>query len=267
MRADVRYWLAPGMRSVELIAANYVAQRFSPHWHTGFAVGVVTRNTQRFSADGREWLIGPGDLITLNPGQVHDGSSLQPQGWSSRMAYAPEAALAALLHGEPGDGRLGRRFAAPVQHAPALVDQFLRWHCGTEARTGGECVALAIPLFGQLLALMQPASQPAASRSLAFSERLLALSDGAEHAVALLAQRHNVSRTTSWRQMRARLGLGPQPLVTHLRLMSAKRELALGRPVLDTALAAGYHDQSHFTRQFSAAYGMTPAQFRKTQAA
>lgn len=260
------------MRSVELIAADYVAQRFSPHWHTGFAVGVVTRNMQRFCADGRDWVIGPGDLILLNPGQVHDGSSLHDEGWSSHMAYVPESTLAGLLLGSAADGCLPKRFAVPVLHIPQLADKFLQWHCATEIGADADCVALAIEVFGELLGLMRFVSMEAAldsdvmGPSLAFSERLRRLSDGGPDAVAELLGCLDVSRSTSWRQMRARLGLGQQSLVTHLRLMSAKRLLASGRPVIETALEAGYHDQSHFTRRFAAAYGMTPAQFRRAQA-
>jgi AraC-like DNA-binding protein len=50
-----------------------------------------------------------------------------------------------------------------------------------------------------------------------------------------------------------------------LRLVSAKRLLAAGAAVADAALDCGYLDQRHFTRQFAAAHGMTPAQFRRVQ--
>lgn len=267
MRAKVKYWLAPGLRAVELIAADYIAQRFSPHWHTGFAVGVVTRNTQQFSCGGHNWMVGPGDVIALNPGQLHDGSSLHPEGWSSRMAYVPEATLARFVHhGTVDEDHPALRFAAPVVHAPALAHKVLQWHLAAEAGPQGDCVDRAAELFGDLLRWMRRAAagDPMAT-SLAFSERLRHLADDAPDAVAQRFTHLHVSRTTSWRQMRAQLGIGPQPLATQLRLMSAKRQLAFGRPILDTALDAGYHDQSHFTRHFVAAYGMTPAQFRREQ--
>jgi AraC-like DNA-binding protein len=271
MRAKVKYWLAPGMRSVELIAADYGAQRFSPHWHTGFAVGVVTRNAQQFSSGGRNWVIGPGDFILLNPGQVHDGSSLHDEGWSSRMAYVPERLLAGLELGGAAKGTRPLRFTTPVLHLPELADKFLRWHCATEHTVAGDSSVLGLEAWRELIGLVRVAQMQVAPAcgsedcALVFSDRLQRLSHDAPHALAKMSSRFATSRTTLWRHTRARLGLGPQSIMTQLRLMSAKGKLAAGQPVLEVALDAGFHDQSHFTRQFAAAYGMTPAQYRKGQ--
>jgi AraC-like DNA-binding protein len=263
MRAKVKYWLAPGMRSVELIAADYLGQRFSPHWHLGFAVGVVTRNTQQFSSQGRNWTIGRGDLILLNPGQVHNGWSLHSEGWSSRMAYIPESTLVSLLGSGADHERLQARFPLSVMHAPNLAEKFLAWHCGTEVGAAGYGPAMAEKVFGELLGLTRVGSV-GGDPSLAFSERLRQISDGFEPVPELSGAQH-ASRSTSWRQMRALFGIGRQTLVRQVQLITAKRQLASGRPVLQTALEAGYHDQSHFTRHFAAAYGMTPARFRRGQ--
>jgi AraC-like DNA-binding protein len=50
-----------------------------------------------------------------------------------------------------------------------------------------------------------------------------------------------------------------------MRLVRTKQRLKCGVPIVEAALEAGYYDQAHFTRQFAAAYGMTPAQFRRVQ--
>jgi hypothetical protein len=267
MRARVKYWLAPELRSIELIAADYVTQRFSPHWHIGFAVGVVTRNMQRFLADGVDWAVGPGDVILLNPGQLHDGSSLHVDGWTSRMAYIPESTFAALVNGRRGE-HLPLRFQRPVVHAPELARMFAAWHCSTELGHRNREAPRTADVLDAVMRWMTPVSPDLGdrvSRSLTFSERLRMLSQDGSIAVDRRLPRVRGPRTSSWRRMRAQFGVGPQPLQTHLRLVSAKRLLAAGAPVADAALDCGYFDQSHFTRQFAAAYGMTPAQFRRVQ--
>ncbi|MEO6625728.1 MAG: AraC family transcriptional regulator [Burkholderiaceae bacterium] len=274
MRARVKYWLVPGQRSIELIAADYVAQRFSPHWHAGFAVGVVTRNMQGFRANGRDWVVGPGDLILINPGQVHDGWSLHVEGWTSRMAYIPESTFASLKSGANGGDHLPLRFQAPVLHAPALAAMFAGWHASTEGGRDG-CDAMCMgDVLGALMRLMRlmrsiPIAtglwKSGAALSFELGERLRKLSEEWPSVTSEWLPTPDVSRTTSWRRIRRHFGLGPQALQTHLRLVAAKRLLAAGRPVADTAHEIGCHDQSHFTRQFTAAYGMTPAQFRRAQ--
>lgn len=270
MRAKVHYWLAPDAPSVEMIAADYVAQRFAPHWHLGFAVGVVNRNMQRFRADGRDWVVGPGDLILLNPGQVHDGSSLHPDGWSSRMAYIPEAAFFGLTGLSCVDDRSPLRFTTAVVNHPALAARVAEWHVASESPFAGRPVLSTAAILTDVGRLMRPMAGPASATdpsavSFELSERLRRLSDAGPQALRDACAEFEAPRTTSWRRMRHQFGLSAQPLLTHLRLVHAKRMLSAGRPVLDTALDIGYHDQSHFTRQFAAAYGMTPAQFRRAQ--
>jgi AraC family transcriptional regulator len=51
--------------------------------------------------------------------------------------------------------------------------------------------------------------------------------------------------------------------VRKLRIEYACHELvASARPIVDIALAAGFCDQSHFTRTFKLAVGSSPSQYR-----
>jgi quercetin dioxygenase-like cupin family protein len=270
MRARVKYWLAPEQRSIELVAADYGTQRFSPHWHSGFAVGVVTRNRQRFLADGEDRIVGPGDVILLNPGQLHDGSSLHVEGWTSRMAYIPESTFAAMVARHAGNGTFPLRFHSPVVHAPELAHMFAAWHGSTEQGPPDRHAPRTADVLEVVMQWMRPVSRVSfgddpASLSLVFSERLRMLSQDGPTGLDSWLPLADGPRTTSWRRVRARFGIAAQPLQTHLRLVSARRLLAAGAPVVDAALGAGYYDQSHLTRQFTAAYGMTPALFRKVQ--
>jgi AraC family transcriptional regulator len=52
--------------------------------------------------------------------------------------------------------------------------------------------------------------------------------------------------------------------VRNLRIEYARHELATSaRPIVDIALAAGFCDQSHFTRTFKRAIGTAPSQYRE----
>ena len=59
------------------------------------------------------------------------------------------------------------------------------------------------------------------------------------------------------------VGLTPHAYLTQLRLYRACRELRRGRPIAETASAAGFYDQSALTRHFKRCYGMTPLQFAR----
>jgi AraC-like DNA-binding protein len=58
------------------------------------------------------------------------------------------------------------------------------------------------------------------------------------------------------------VGLPPKSYHTQARLALARRLLAEDRPVTWVAYECGFADQSHLSRRFKAAYGLTPGSFQ-----
>ena len=81
--------------------------------------------------------------------------------------------------------------------------------------------------------------------------------------VAAATGRHPVYLATEFRRA---FGETMGEFVRRLRVESACRELAQSeRPLADVALATGFANQSHFTRVFKRAMGVTPAAYRRRQ--
>jgi transcriptional regulator GlxA family with amidase domain len=72
---------------------------------------------------------------------------------------------------------------------------------------------------------------------------------------------------SSWRLahlFKAEIGMSPQRYLTLVRLQRAKHRLENGfLPVKQIAASVGIPNASQFTRSFKAAYGMTPAEYRR----
>jgi AraC-like DNA-binding protein len=58
------------------------------------------------------------------------------------------------------------------------------------------------------------------------------------------------------------IGLTPHQYFMSRRVDSARRMVNRGQPLNAVAAAAGYNDQSHFTREFKRAFGVTPGAYR-----
>jgi AraC-like DNA-binding protein len=81
--------------------------------------------------------------------------------------------------------------------------------------------------------------------------------------VESLAAMARLSTYRFTRRIRLLFGLTPAQLIIKTRLDTARRMLREGEnPIGQIAVACGYCDQSAFTRQFKAAVGLTPAQYR-----
>lgn len=86
--------------------------------------------------------------------------------------------------------------------------------------------------------------------------RPVGCADAARAAGVSVARLHAVFR--QW------LGMGPGRYLAELRLSAARDRLADGpEPIAEIALAAGFSEQSAFTRAFRRRYGETPAAYRR----
>ena len=102
-----------GIAGVEAVSARS-RHGFPRHTHGRFGVGVIECEAHR-SLSGRDMVeAGPGDIITVNPGEVHDGMSIGGAGRSWRMLYIDPALVAAILC-DMSEGRTaGIEFSHPV---------------------------------------------------------------------------------------------------------------------------------------------------------
>ncbi|MEL7352120.1 MAG: AraC family transcriptional regulator [Cyanobacteria bacterium P01_A01_bin.116] len=76
-----------------------------------------------------------------------------------------------------------------------------------------------------------------------------------------LATLSGLSRFHFCRLFHQQVGVSASTYQTHLRLAQAKRLLANGREIIDTAIATGFYDQSHFGKYFKRHVGTTPARY------
>jgi AraC-like DNA-binding protein len=81
---------------------------------------------------------------------------------------------------------------------------------------------------------------------------------------ATLEQIAGTDRFTIARHFRRAFGTSPDRYRTMRRLALARAAIESGLPLVAAAAEAGFADQSHMTRQFTRAYGLTPGRWAKT---
>ncbi|CAM5429409.1 helix-turn-helix domain-containing protein [Streptomyces aurantiogriseus] len=136
--------------------------------------------------------------------------------------------------------------------------------CGSAGELAGALAALPswadrFGLLDEVFARWSAAGPPSAVR-VRRAWSLLVRSAGAMP-VPRLAEEVGWSVRQLENRFREQIGLGPKAAARVLRLQRARRLLAAGRGLAETAALCGFYDQAHLSGEFKAMTGFTPRQF------
>jgi len=248
-----------GVEAMTLVSDH----RFPRHAHDHFGVGLMAFGAQRSWSGVGPVEAGPGDLIMVNPGEMHDGAPLGdvPRGW--RIVYLDPALVRAEAEAEGlGPAELVRPVATDPLLAARFGGAFARlFEPRPDPLAGEEAFVLALVTA---LARHGTRAPPARPRSPPVVRALERLDAAPERPVTLaeLAALSGVSRFQLLRGFSREVGATPHAYLTQARVRRARALLAGGATPADAAAASGFADQSHLTRAFRRQLGVTPGRYR-----
>ncbi|AZO72207.1 MULTISPECIES: AraC family transcriptional regulator [unclassified Mesorhizobium] len=257
---DDRIVSAPGTAGLERIEARFHGNAFELHRHDTYAIGVTLDGVQRFHYRGALQHSLPGQVIVLHPDELHDGGAGTEDGLRYRILYLEPSLLLDCLNGAP----------LPFVRDAVVSDQALRGTLlSALAPLDEELDDLFVADFISQLArqLKRHAGQPAKpTGTIAWRAAALArdyLEENAERAVRSdeLEAITGLDRYALSRHFRATYSTSPHRFLVMRRLQRARRMIEAGEPLAETAVAAGFSDQSHFNRHFKKAFGLTPGRW------
>jgi AraC-like DNA-binding protein len=244
-------------------------RHFGRHWHAVYGVGLLEDGAQR-SASGRGTVEAfAGDLITTNPGEVHDGQPLGGPSRRWRMVYIEPAVMASTVADHPHALHLPTmELHRPVFHDAALrhalirlLAQVERWDAGLHATTADvlACEEALVAVCGGLQA-RQAAATPVLAVDAGVRHVRECLADDPLQPPTLteLAVLAGVSKFQLLRRFEKSYGLTPFAWLLQQRTELARGRIRAGASLADAAAASGFADQSHMTRIFTRQFGFTP---------
>jgi AraC-like DNA-binding protein len=262
------FWRHPSFADLGLLAARFTRHRYALHTHPTYVVALITDGAERIRI-GRRAVVAPaGRVAVVNPEEWHDGAAGGDQGWAYRTCY-PSVALLQGLAAELGQ-RGAPLFAPAVIDDPVLARALAAAHA---ASRGADAVHAETSMLAALRRLIlrhadnagraEPEAASGARRRVALYEAVIAAHLAARLDLQRLAQAAGVTRFQVIRDFRAVAGLTPSRVIRDRRLRHAGALIAQGGSLAEAASASGFADQSHLSRSFRAAHGITPGAFRQ----
>ncbi|MBB3309141.1 AraC-like DNA-binding protein [Rhizobium sp. BK196] len=263
MAASQFRMLRSSVPGVEAVVATS-GHRFARHTHEQFGIGLIFSGAQR-SLSGRGLVEAEaGDLITVNPNEVHDGAPIgEARSWS--ILYFDPAVMEGLTR-EVGGGEANRsEIPRPVIHDGLLADRFrvlFSAVTGDEERMRCEELLLSV-IADALRETAMREGQAMAPHSIVHARNMIDDDPAAEISLSDLARESGLSRFQVLRAFARATGFTPHAYLVQARVHLARRLIAGGAALAEAAAESGFADQSHMTRAFVSRYGLTPGTYAR----
>ncbi len=268
MKESATFWHAPDIGDLELLKATYISHTFSRHTHQGYVVGMIERGVEVFYYRGETHAALPGDVVVINPDEVHTGHSGDKHGWTYRMLYPTVQTLkmvADAMADRPVDMPWfpravikDRRLSLKIQQLHRLLEQ---------STSRLERQVNYYDVMGELIRT-QAGNAPTVKKQgferLAVKKARQLIDDTLAENISLESMSDHVGLSPFYftRIFRQHTGLPPHAYRKQQRIQMAKQLLRTQMPISQVAAETGFSDQSHLTRQFKQIVGVTPGQYK-----
>ncbi|MGB2065786.1 MAG: AraC family transcriptional regulator [Marinomonas gallaica] len=257
------------LNGLEVIHAQFTDTVFGKHAHADYVISIVDTGVMHFSHRGASHNALPGQLSIVSPDELHTGSKGQGEGWRYRALYPSLERVSGLYQ------ELFGRSGVASFHASILQDERLSRQMQlllAKLESGAEALDLEVHWELFLVNLLQKHAikRGQSPRALGSAQSNIEqvrdyLADQYQHKVSLetVAQQAGISKFHLIKEFKRYFQLTPHQYQIQQRLNHARAQLKAGSSAVDVAYRCGFHDQSHFSKAFVSAMGITPSAYRQ----
>lgn len=265
------FWRDPALPFLELRTIRDGRQVcYARHSHEHFSIGAITGGCSTYLNEQMHHVVGAGDVVLMNPGEVHACNPIGDQPWSYHMLYVDTAWLAGVQR-ELGLGANQdfHPFQSRLSQDVRLYRQLSRLVglCRNAESTLLQKQGAVVEFFGAVQSSLQPAGRIECKQHYKLQQAADYINDN--YAAELSLQDISVAAALSSsyliRAFRQRYHMTPHEYLLNCRIQRGKALLRRGHGIADVAQSLGFADQAHFQRIFKRLVAATPGQYRQAR--
>ncbi len=264
---------------------NHHADILFSHWHDETELMILTAGEATFQLDGVPCSIKRGDMLVVNSGVIHAGTSTAFRTCAFVAVVFDPAMFSGLMNANERrmylEPFLARQTALPVRldtddsTVPSLIsclvgaaDNWLSDRPGSRTTMSAALLALLAAAARNAWFLPREGEGPGSGASkrarIRQAMQYIRTSCGQALDIDRMAAHVHLSRFHFCRQFREVTGMTPLAYLMHCRMQTAEALLRdPDRRIMDVALDAGFGNTSWFITCFRRMHGCTPAAYRK----
>ncbi|MFC1892109.1 helix-turn-helix domain-containing protein [Thermodesulfobacteriota bacterium] len=260
-------WKPEGLYGISLYKAQVRNFAFNMHSHDEFAIGIIEQGAQNIYYRGKTHLAPFGAIVTINPGEVHNGQPATKQGYQYRSAYISRDILDAVFTGSYSNVLFCSLIHFNDELARHLHSSLER--IGESSHISNEIRSDFLKVISEIFDILGTCNQiPCQTQRrvqvIIKACRFINVKAAENITLEEIANEVALSRFHFLRLFKDITGLPPHAYLIQRRVKIAKEAIESGESLIDAAAISGFSDQSHMGRRFKAMYGVSPGQYQKT---
>lgn len=252
---------------IELRIANQSTACYDAHSHDEFSFGIIQQGRAQYRNRQQEHRIGTGDIVTINPSDVHSCNPERGK-WSYSMLFVDALELgevqADILQSSRQPSHFDYQpFAADCSRDKTVKHRYVQLFQSLNQESNPlraqSCLYDFVETAFSLNCDQSIGSSPPSLRRI--KEALLDDIRG-DHQLSQLATEVEMSRYQFLRAFKHQFGLPPHAYLMDEKIKRAKVMLKKGLAISDVAYTLGFSDQAHFHRHFKKRLAVTPKYYQ-----
>lgn len=252
---------------VELRVANRSSACYDAHSHDEFSFGVILQGSADYKNRNKSHVIGVGDLVTINPSDVH---SCNPAAglWSYSMLFVNATKMGQLQRDILRENNQHMQmdyqaFNHDFERNDALKAQYFTLFDALENEQSSLNIETCLYSFVESsFQITSPTNRHKHAEPIKRIREKLLDEVTAHHELESLAEEAGMSRYQLLRAFKNQYGLPPYAYLMDEKIKRSKVMLKAGNSLSEVAHSLGFSDQAHFQRQFKKRLAVTPKYYQ-----
>ncbi|WP_092508026.1 AraC family transcriptional regulator [Xenorhabdus mauleonii] len=252
---------------IELRSSESSKACYGKHTHEEFSIGSVESGYSDYFNGNIERRIQKGSLVLINPLEVHSCNPAPDTNWSYKMLYVCPKWLGYVQSMVTGR-RITNFIPFSMNHTdvPELYDQFQALaNTIILDKDKMKTEEVSISFFSNLFSLSNaiPLEKTIPKNNVAKAYEYICDNFRNNISIKDIAVQAELSEYHIIHTFRKTYGITPHAMQMAMRINEAKVLLKQGMKIASVAAELGFHDQSHFHRNFKKLVAATPAEYKK----
>lgn len=265
MKKEIRTVCFDSSLGVESYCLEGIVQPFPNHAHEYYVIGYMCKGERWLFCKNKEYTLGKEDMVLFNPGDNHTcaQSGMEPLHYLGMNVSKP---VMQGLVSEISNMQDLPYFSPSVINDKEAASYFQALHeCVMNGSGEFEKEELLFFMVSLLLQRYHKKfDEPVMDCDKEIHTACTFIEEHFSEAVSLeqLCNLTGLSKSSLLRGFTKSKGMTPYRYLQSVRIGAAKKMLEKGESLIDTALMAGFTDQSHFSKYFNMFIGLAPGAYR-----